>query len=344
MIRFEKATKRYGQRSVVDAVSMEIPAGRLCVLLGESGSGKSTLMRMVNRLVIPDAGRVLLDGRDTASIPPEPLRHGIGYVIQSVGLFPHWTVARNIATVPTLLGWDAARIAARVDTLLDLMGLPPDQFRGRYPHELSGGQAQRIGLARALAADPPVLLMDEPFSALDPGIRRGLQRALRDLHAGSGKTILFVTHDVEEALLLADDLAVMQDGRLIAHGRPAEVLRRDAEPAIRRLFGEATLAFHRLGTLPAASVAIGADKLAIGADESPGGIADTPLLHADANCKQALMLMLDQGTDRVALPDGAVVRLPDVMAASGAASDAAFRTAPRASPGVAPEAASGTAP
>lgn len=304
MIRFERVTKRYGQRAVVDAVSLEVRRGGLCVLLGESGSGKSTLMRMVNRMVEADAGRVMLGGTDVASVPPEALRHGIGYVIQSVGLFPHWRVADNIATVPRLLGWDAARIAARVDALLELVGLPPEEFRARYPHELSGGQAQRIGLARALAADPPVLLMDEPFSALDPGIRRGLQAALRRIHAETGKTILFVTHDVEEALLLADELAVMQDGRLLAHGRPAEVLRRDADPVVRRLFGEATLAFHRLGTVPAASAA------------RPGEATGAPALPQDATLKQALMLMLEQGAERLSVPGGGILHLSDILAAA----------------------------
>jgi osmoprotectant transport system ATP-binding protein len=264
---------------------------------------------MVNRMVEPDAGRVMLDGTDIASVPPESLRHGIGYVIQSVGLFPHWRVADNIATVPRLLGWDAARIASRVNALLELVGLPPEDFRARYPHELSGGQAQRIGLARALAADPPVLLMDEPFSALDPGIRRGLQVALRRIHAETAKTILFVTHDVEEALLLADELAVMQDGRLLAHGRPAEVLRRDADPVVKRLFGEATLAFHRLGTLPASNAARqGAATLPVE--------TQLPILSADANLKQALMLMLESGTDQVALPGGATLHLSDILAAA----------------------------
>lgn len=220
MIRFEGATRRYAGRTVVDRVTLEVPAGHLCVLLGESGSGKSTLLRMVNRLVEPSAGRVLVEGRDVAQAEPEALRRRIGYVIQSVGLFPHWRVADNIATVPRLLGWQAPRIAARVEELLGLVGLEPAQFRDRYPHELSGGQAQRVGLARALAADPPLLLMDEPFSALDPGTRRGLQGELRRIHQATGKTILFVTHDVEEALALADGLAVLDQGRLVAQGRP----------------------------------------------------------------------------------------------------------------------------
>jgi osmoprotectant transport system ATP-binding protein len=291
MIRFEGVSRRYGDRAVVDRVTLQVPRGSICVLLGESGSGKSTLMRMVNRLVEPSAGRVMLDGRDVAATDPEALRRGIGYVIQSVGLFPHWRVANNIATVPRLLGWDAARIAARTEALLHLVGLDPARFRDRFPHELSGGQAQRIGLARALAADPPVLLMDEPFSALDPGTRRDLQVELRRIHAETGKTILFVTHDVEEALVLADELAILEEGRLIARGRPAQVLARDPGATVQRLFGAEALAFHRLATLPASGLA---------RDEDPA--AGLPLLPAEATLKQALMLMLDQGMDRVALP------------------------------------------
>jgi osmoprotectant transport system ATP-binding protein len=307
MIRFEGVSRRYGERAVVDRVTLQVPRGSICVLLGESGSGKSTLMRMVNRLVEPSAGRVMLDGRDVAATDPEALRRGIGYVIQSVGLFPHWRVADNIATVPRLLGWDAARIAARTEALLHLVGLDPARFRDRFPHELSGGQAQRIGLARALAADPPVLLMDEPFSALDPGTRRDLQVELRRIHAETGKTILFVTHDVEEALVLADELAILEEGRLIARGRPAQVLARDPGATVQRLFGAEALAFHRLATLPASGLA---------RDEDPA--AGLPLLPAEATLKQALMLMLDQGVDRVALPaeadfPGGTLHLADLV-------------------------------
>ncbi|MFC4166070.1 ABC transporter ATP-binding protein [Teichococcus aestuarii] len=291
MIRFEGVSRRYGDRAVVDRVTLEVPTGSICVLLGESGSGKSTLMRMVNRLVEPSAGRVLVSGRDVAQAEPEALRRGIGYVIQSVGLFPHWRVAENIATVPRLLGWAPERAAARVDELLALVGLEPERFRARFPHELSGGQAQRVGLARALAADPPLLLMDEPFSALDPGTRRDLQAELRRIHASTGKTILFVTHDVEEALALADHLAVLEEGRLAAHGRPARVLEDGSDRSVRRLFGEESLAFHRLGTLPAA-------RLARDEDAEDG----LPVLPAAASLKQALMLMLEQGADRLAVP------------------------------------------
>ncbi|MBB5694734.1 ABC transporter ATP-binding protein [Muricoccus pecuniae] len=295
MIRFEGAGRRYGEVRAVRDVSFEVPRGSLCVLLGESGSGKSTLMRMVNRLVEPDAGRVLLEGRDVAGLDPQALRRGIGYVIQSVGLFPHWDVARNVATVPRLLGWDEGRVAARVEELLALVGLDPATFGGRRPATLSGGQAQRVGLARALAADPPVLLMDEPFSALDPATRRGLQAELRRIHRETGKTILLVTHDVEEALALADRIAVMEAGSLAAEGPALAVLGRDAPPAVQRMLRPEALAFQRLGVLPAAAFA------------EAGPVPGAPGLPGDATLRDALLLMLAEGTDRVSL-EGAAPR------------------------------------
>lgn len=289
MIRFEGAGRRYGEVRAVRDVSFEVPRGALCVLLGESGSGKSTLMRMVNRLVEPDSGRVLLEGRDVAGLDPQALRRGIGYVIQSVGLFPHWDVARNVATVPRLLGWEEARIVARVRELLALVGLDPATFGGRRPATLSGGQAQRVGLARALAADPPVLLMDEPFSALDPATRRGLQSELRRIHRETGKTILLVTHDVEEALALADRIAVMEAGSLAAEGPALAVLGRDAPPAVRRMLRPGALAFQRLGVLPAAGFA------------EAGPVPGAPGLPGNATLRDALLLMLAEGADRVSL-------------------------------------------
>ncbi|MFT8245338.1 ABC transporter ATP-binding protein [Roseomonas sp. BN140053] len=306
MIRFEGVRKDYGGAPVLDGVDLVVPAGSFCVLLGESGSGKSTLLRLVNRLAEPSAGRVLLDGRDVAAADPEALRRGIGYVIQSIGLFPHWRVADNLATVPRLLGWDAARIAARTEELLALVGLDPATYRHRWPHELSGGQAQRVGLGRALAADPPVLLLDEPFSGLDPGTRRTLQAELRRIHARTGKTVVFVTHDLEEALALADQLVVLGRGRILAQGCPAAVLGRDAAAPVRQLLGENTLAFHRLATLPAAPLARAGDADGL------------PVLPDDASLKDALLLMLDRGTGRVALPGPPprVLALPDLLAAA----------------------------
>jgi osmoprotectant transport system ATP-binding protein len=305
MIAFDGVSHRYGTVEAVQNVTFQVPRGALCVLLGESGSGKSTLLRMVNRLIEPSGGRVLLEDVDVARRDPQALRRGIGYVIQSVGLFPHWDVAANIATVPRLLNWDGARIAARIDTLLDLVGLEPATYRARRPATLSGGQAQRVGLARALAADPPVLLMDEPFSALDSATRRGLQAALRRIHAATGKTILLVTHDVEEALFLADRIAVLDTGRLTAEGEPLSVLGRDAPPEIRRIFGTEALAFHRLAALRAESAS------------HPGPAPDAPALAPGGTMKDALLLMLSHGVDRVALTgdEPRHLTLADILAA-----------------------------
>ncbi|WP_431970582.1 ABC transporter ATP-binding protein [Nocardia sp. bgisy134] len=230
-IVLDAVTKRYpGQHDpAVDEVSLTIPAGEIVVLVGPSGCGKTTTMRMINRLIEPTSGTITIGGRDAAAMNPDQLRRGIGYSIQQAGLFPHMTVAKNIATVPGLLGWDRARIAARVDAMLDLVGLDPDTFRGRYPRQLSGGQQQRVGVARALAADPPVLLMDEPFGAVDPITRGLLQDELLRLQAELGKTIVFVTHDFAEAVKLGDRIAVLGDrSRILQYDTPAAIL---ADPA-----------------------------------------------------------------------------------------------------------------
>jgi len=298
VIRFEGVSHRYGAVEALRDVSFAVPAGTLLVLLGESGSGKSTLLRTVNRLIAPTAGRVLLAGRDVAAGDPQALRRGIGYVIQSVGLFPHRSVGANVATVPGLLGWEAGRIARRVDALLELVGLDPAAYRDRLPATLSGGQAQRVGLARALAADPPVLLMDEPFSALDPATRRGLQSALRRIHAETGKTILLVTHDVEEALVLADRIAVMEGGRLAAEGAPAALLGTGGPAVLRRMIRPELLAFHRLAAIPA------------GAGAVPGPVSGAPDLPEGASMRDALLLMLTAGADRAALPGEPPRHLP----------------------------------
>ncbi|MFI1464101.1 ABC transporter ATP-binding protein [Nocardia carnea] len=230
-IVLDAVTKHYpGQpRPAVDAVSMTIPAGEIVVLVGPSGCGKTTTMRMINRLIEPTSGMVTIDGRDAATMDPDRLRRGIGYSIQQAGLFPHMTVARNIATVPGLIGWDRKRIAARTDEMLELVGLDPGTYRRRYPRQLSGGQQQRVGVARALAADPPVLLMDEPFGAVDPITRGLLQDELLRLQAELGKTIVFVTHDFNEAVKLGDRIAVLGDhSRILQYDTPAAIL---ADPA-----------------------------------------------------------------------------------------------------------------
>ncbi|WP_051169251.1 ABC transporter ATP-binding protein [Nocardia abscessus] len=230
-IVLDSVTKHYpGQRDpAVDRVSLTIPAGEIVVLVGPSGCGKTTTMRMINRLIEPTSGTITIDGRDAATIHPDRLRRGIGYSIQQAGLFPHLTVAKNVATVPGLIGWDRRRIAARVEEMLELVGLDPDTFRDRYPRQLSGGQQQRVGVARALAADPPVLLMDEPFGAVDPITRGLLQDELLRLQGELGKTIVFVTHDFTEAVKLGDRIAVLGDrSRILQYDTPAAIL---ADPA-----------------------------------------------------------------------------------------------------------------
>ncbi len=238
-ITFEHVTKRFsGARApAVDDISFNVPSGETCILLGTSGSGKTTLLRMVNRLSDPTSGRVLIDGVPTEVQEPIALRRRIGYVIQQVGLLPHLTVAENVRIVPTITGDRSEATRRRVDDLLKLVGLPPDEYRQRYPAQLSGGQAQRVGLARALAADPSTLLMDEPFGALDAITRRRLQDELLRIQCEMHKTILFVTHDVEEAFKLGDRIAVITGGRLEQIGSPVELLATPATPFVSRLVG-----------------------------------------------------------------------------------------------------------
>ena len=226
VLELREVTKRYGNapRPAVDALSLTIPAGEVCVLIGPSGCGKTTALKMINRLIEPTAGEILIDGRGVRDRDPADLRREVGYVIQQVGLLPHLTIGANVATVPKLLGWDKARIRARVRELLELIGLDPDEFSGRYPAQLSGGQQQRVGLARALAGDPPVMLMDEPFSAVDPITRERLQNDFLRLHRAVPKTVVFVSHDIDEAVKMADRVAVMRDGRLVQFSPPAELL------------------------------------------------------------------------------------------------------------------------
>ncbi|MCA1770923.1 MAG: ATP-binding cassette domain-containing protein, partial [Halomonas sp.] len=209
MIELIGVTKRFGSETAVNDISLRVERGELCALVGTSGCGKSTTLRMINRLIEHSEGEIHLEGRQVREFDEQVLRRRIGYVIQSTGLFPHWTVARNIGLVPRLLKWPRAKVEARVEELMTLLGLPQEQFAGKYPHQLSGGQAQRVGVARALAADPDILLMDEPFGALDPITRESLQLELRELQSRLHKTIVFVTHDMDEALVLADRLVVM---------------------------------------------------------------------------------------------------------------------------------------
>jgi osmoprotectant transport system ATP-binding protein len=261
-ILFREVTYRINSnhaRVIIDRISLEIHAGETLVLLGRSGSGKTTLLKLINRLLLAEQGEVLVQGRSTADWDPIRLRRGIGYVIQEGGLFPHFTIAQNIGLVPRLEKWDPSRIAQRVGELLNLVGLDPGEFAGRHPHELSGGQRQRVGVARALAADPPILLMDEPFGALDPVTRAELQREFRKLAGRLAKTIVFVTHDLREALLLASRIVLLQAGRIVAAAKPQEFLKID-HPEVKAFadsLGDFTVspanAVPQAGTAPGAS-------------------------------------------------------------------------------------------
>jgi osmoprotectant transport system ATP-binding protein len=242
MITLEHVSKVFTSRGqsvrAVDDVSLEIGAGELHVLIGPSGSGKTTTMRMINRLETPTEGRIVIDGRDVRSLDVVELRRRLGYVIQQGGLFPHFTVADNVAVVPRLLGWSRRRRRERAEELLTLVGMPPEYFADRYPRQLSGGQQQRVGVARALAADPPIVLMDEPFGAVDPITRKQLQRELRRIQATVRKTIVFVTHDIGEAFLLGDRIVLMSEGRVVQNGTPADLLRQPADPFVTAFIGE----------------------------------------------------------------------------------------------------------
>jgi osmoprotectant transport system ATP-binding protein len=255
-LEFRDVTKRYAgsTEAAVDNLSLEVPAGEICVLVGPSGCGKTTAMRMVNRLIDITSGDILLDGSSIKDRKPAELRRHIGYAIQQIGLFPHQTVAENIATVPKLLGWDRARIGARVDELLELISLPAHEVRDRYPGELSGGQRQRVGVARALAADPPVLLMDEPFGAIDPITRERLQNEFLRLQREIRKTIVFVTHDIDEAIKMGDKIAVMKKGgHLAQYASPAELLMHPADEFVEDFVGAdralKRLALQRVGDI-----------------------------------------------------------------------------------------------
>ncbi len=289
MIRLEAVTKRYDDGTIaVDALTLDVAEGETCVLVGPSGCGKTTTMKMINRLVEPTSGRITVDGEDVLSVDPVQLRRRMGYVIQQVGLFPHQTVAANVATVPRLLGWDKARTQRRVDELLDLVGLDAGRYRSRYPHQLSGGQRQRVGVARALAADPPVLLMDEPFGAIDPITRDRLQGEFVRLQGELRKTVVFVTHDVDEAVRLGDRIAVLAEGgRLEQYAPPAEVLGQPATPFVADFVG-ADRGIKRLTVLRLDAV-----------DVTPGPTDGLPEVELGTSLRDALAALL--GGDAPAL-------------------------------------------
>jgi osmoprotectant transport system ATP-binding protein len=308
MILIESLTKRYGSTAVVDAVSMTVERNSITVIVGTSGSGKSTLLRMINRLVEPTSGRVWVEGRDTESEPAHQLRRRIGYVIQGHGLFPHRTVAENVATVPRLLGWEQARIRARVEELLRALQLDPAAYSDKYPHQLSGGQQQRVGVARALAAEPAVLLMDEPFGALDPIIREKAQDDLLEIQRKFGTTMVVVTHDIDEAFRLGDRVAVMSQGRLLQYDRPEVLVTHPADALVARMTGSAERAM-RLLSLTTAGEAASADlsaDLSAGpsASTSAEAVADGPLIPASASLREALSELLWRGTESGTVVNG----------------------------------------
>jgi osmoprotectant transport system ATP-binding protein len=253
MIVLEGVSKSYerGSRFSVQDVSFRVSRGQLLILLGGSGCGKTTTLKMINRLIEPTAGRILLDGKNVRSMDPIELRRGIGYVFQGIGLFPHMSVAENVAVVPRLLGWPKARINARVDELLALVHLPPEQYRSRWPNQLSGGQQQRVGFARALAAGQPILLLDEPFGALDPIIRDELRNEFLHIRRRLGLTAVMVTHDMTEALLSADLIAVMNAGRLLRIGTPHELMTNPGDEFVAALLSSPRRQAEQLESLAA---------------------------------------------------------------------------------------------
>jgi osmoprotectant transport system ATP-binding protein len=314
-IDFDHVSKRFdnnGTRPAVDDVTLTIEPGEFVVLIGPSGCGKTTLLKLINRLYDPTSGVISIDGAPLQEIAGPELRRHMGYVIQQGGLFPHYTVAENIAIVPGLLGWDKARTTDRVDELLHLVGLPPGEYRDRYPSQLSGGQQQRIGIARAVAASPGTLLMDEPFGALDAITRTRLQEEVRDLHQRLGQTVVFVTHDIDEAALLADRIAVMREGRVLQYDTPLNVIMRPADAFVAELVGADDI-LRRLSL-----VGVAAAMVALEAGEVVG--PDEPAIDLPMRVRPALNLLLESGAPRIIVREGGVpvgyLDLPAVQAVS----------------------------
>lgn len=289
---FDRVSKLYPgtERPAVSDVSLTVEQSQFVVLLGPSGCGKTTLLKMVNRLFEPTSGQILIDGRDIRSGSASELRRQIGYVIQQTGLFPHMRIEENIAVVPKLLGWDKSRISKRIDELLELVGLPPADYRRRFPSQLSGGQQQRVGLARALAASPSMLLMDEPFGALDAITRQRLQDELKRIHRQLGQTILFVTHDIEEAVRLADRIVVMRDGNVLQYDEPLQIVLRPSDSFVAELVG-ADDVLRRLSLILVGDVANG------------DLVSGLPPIAASSDLRTALGLMMEKGTTGLTVTD-----------------------------------------
>lgn len=292
MIELKQLSKSYGETTVVNQLDLTFPSGQITALLGPSGCGKTTTLRMINRLTEPSSGHVLLNGQDHKAQNVEQLRRGMGYVIQQIGLFPHWNVTQNIATVPNLLGHDKSKTKARIKELLHLVGLEPEQFAHKKPSELSGGQAQRVGVARALAADPPVLLMDEPFGALDPLARENLQEAFLDIQQQLNKTVVMVTHDIDEALRLGDQIALMNMGRLEQCGPSDELIQQPSSEFVRQFLGE-DASLRQLAAFPVKRWG----------EPLPSLATDLPSVRIsqETNARSAISVMLREHVDALTL-------------------------------------------
>ncbi len=297
MILMEELTKRYGESLAVDTLSVEVAAGEVCVLIGPSGCGKTTTLRMINRLVEPSEGRIFINGEDTRKRPPELLRRSIGYAIQSVGLFPHMTVEQNISVVPSILGWDRSRISNRVHELLLLVGLDPAGYTHKYPTQLSGGEAQRVGVARALAADPPILLMDEPFGAVDPLTRERLQQQFLSIQKELRKTVVLVTHDLDEAVRLADRIAVMRAGKLVQFDTPERLLASPTDAFVRSFVG-ADRALKRISRVPVTSMMQPVKTLVRSGDTLSGDVSQVPRFAWVTDADGRLLGWLDTAQSR----------------------------------------------
>jgi osmoprotectant transport system ATP-binding protein len=311
MIAFEKVTKRYGTITAVSELSLDIADGEVCALVGPSGCGKSTTLKMINRLLEPSSGSIRVWDEPVESFATEELRRRIGYVIQSVGLLPHMRVRENIGIVPRLLGWNEKKRRQRAEELLEMVGLDPEEYAEKYPSELSGGEAQRVGVARALAADPPLLLMDEPFGAVDPLNRQVLQEAFLRIQKRLKKTVVFVTHDLDEAIHLGDSVAIMNQGRLLQHAPPQELLLHPADAFVEEFVGSDRL-LRRLNTITVGDIRgfleVQGEKLVNG---------EQPRIAYDMTLREALALFLSSGEGELAVANGEgpshMMRFSDIL-------------------------------
>ncbi|MBT2642791.1 ABC transporter ATP-binding protein [Bacillus sp. ISL-41] len=295
MIKFDQVTKVYGDKvKAVDNVSFDVPEGNIVVFLGPSGCGKTTTLRMVNRLESITDGKILVNGTDVNSLNDIELRRNIGYVIQHNGLFPNMTIEDNVMAVPNLIGWDRKKKADRYKYLMDLVGLNPDEYRKRYPHELSGGQQQRVGIARAMAADPPVMLMDEPFGALDPVIRTRIQNEFLQIQKEVKKTILFVSHDIDEAIKMGDGIAIFKEGKLMQYDSPSELLAHPKNDFVREFVGKdralKSLSLHTVKDLISERMLRKLD----GPEK-----ANKKTISVETNLRDALSILLNQEADQL---------------------------------------------